>query len=95
MGNKFLDLLERVLDSLERVLNSLERVFGTGSLFNRVIAFFFLVTLFYVFIFGKGFEGINKFVCGFAFAWSLQQLFPDVERTPRRKRIRQVTAREK
>ena len=64
-----------------------ERLFETGGLFCRVVAILFLLSFFYVIIFGKGLESTDSFICGFAFAWSLQQLFANFKEEPRRKRL--------
>lgn len=48
---------------------------------------FFLLAFFYEIIFGKGFDGMYKFVTGFAFAWSFNKLFSSSNDEEPRKKI--------
>jgi len=61
------------------------------EILTRVIAAIFLLAFFYEIIFGKGFDGMDKFVTGFVFAWSFNKLLPDSnDEKPRRKNFRRV-----
>ena len=56
------------------------------EILTRVLAAIFLVMFFYEIIFGKGFDGMDKFVTGFVFAWSFDKLLPDSkDKQPRKK----------
>ena len=57
------------------------------EIFTRVIAAIFLLAFFYEIIFGKGFDGMDKFVTGFAFAWSFNKLLPDSKGEQPRKKV--------
>lgn len=76
-------ILDLVFDTLERLFEILDRVFDDRV--NRAVAVIFLLSFSYIIIF-KGFEGVDKFVMGYVFAWSFNKLFSSSgDEEPRRK----------